>query len=209
MASADINRLMDHARIRLPGALDAAIKMEFFSVMNEFFQSSNIWFEDIQFAVTPATVSYTEDPAAYTYPLTPTDGSITRLMGVMDSKGFVQQAVMPTLGELILTRSPSVADTYTARVALTVTDPTDAEGYPVYPAWITDKYGNDILEGILGRMMSQIAKPYSSPQTAQYHMKNFKQSVAQAKVEANHQNVYRGQSWRFPQTFARRRSQKF
>ncbi len=35
MPAADMNRLMDHARIRLPGALDAAIKMELFAVMNE------------------------------------------------------------------------------------------------------------------------------------------------------------------------------
>jgi len=209
MANADMNRLIDHARIRLPGALDAAIQMELFSVMNEFFQSSNIWYEDIQFPVQPTNDSYLDNPEAYTYDVIPSQGSITRLFGVVDSKGFSIKAFMPTLGQVILNFSPNTADTYTARVLLTVTDPVTREGYPEFPDWILNKYGNDILEGVLGRMMSQIAKPYTSTAGAQFHLKNFKQAVAQAKVEASHQNVYRGQNWRFPQTFARRRYWKF
>jgi hypothetical protein len=58
-------------------------------------------------------------------------------------------------------------------------------------------------------MMSQLAKPYSSPAMAQMHLRAFKSGVSQAKVEASHQNVYRGQSWRFPQTYARRRYVQF
>lgn len=209
MANADMNRLMDHARVRLPGALDAALQLELFAVMNEFFQSSNIWFEDIQFAVTPTTANYLDNPEAYTYQIVPDQGSITRLIGTVDSKGFAQKAYMPTLGDVVLAYSPNTADTYTARVALTVTDPVTREGYPQFPDWVLNKYGNDILDGVIGRMMSQIAKPYSSPVMAQFHLKNFKQAVAQAKVEASHQNVYRGQTWRFPQTFSRRRTQRF
>lgn len=209
MASADMNRLIDHAKIRLPGALDAALQMELFAVMNEFFQGSNIWYEDIQFPVTATTANYLDDPDAYTYDVIPTMGSITRLIGVVDAQGYPQKAYMPTLGQVVLNFSPNVDQTYTARVALTVTDPVTREGYPEFPDWILQKYGNEILDGVLARMMSQIAKPYSSPTMAQYHGRMFKQGVSQAKVEASHQNVYRGQSWKFPQTFARRRTQKF
>ena len=209
MANTDMNRLMDHARIRLPGALDAAIQMELFAVMNEFFQTSNIWYEDIAFPVQPTVEYYLDNPEAYTYDVIPSQGAITRLVGVVNSQGYPQKALMPTLGQVVLAYSPNAADTYTARVALTVTDPVTREGYPEFPDWILNKYGNDILEGLLGRMMSQIAKPYTSTAGAQFHLKNFKQAVAQAKVEASHQNVYRGQSWRFPQTFARRRIYKF
>lgn len=209
MATADVNRLMDNARIRLPGALDAALQLELFSVLNEFFQVSNIWYEDVQFQVNPTTVNYLNDPNAYTYPIYPTAGTITRLIGVVDANGYPQRAYMPELGSLVLAYSPNTAQTYTARVALTVTDPVTREGYPDFPDWIMNKYGNDILDGLLGRMMSQLAKPYSSTTMAQYHLKNFKQAVNQAKVEATHQNVYRGQNWRFPQTFARRRNMKF
>lgn len=209
MPNADMNRLMDHARIRLPGSLDAALQMELFAVMNEFLQTSGLWFEDIQFQVAPTAESYLDNPDAYTYELIPDQGAITRLQGVVDSKGFGVQAVMPVLGQLILSYSPSVADTYTARVSLTVTDPVTRDGYPEFPDWILNKYGNDILEGLLGRMMTQIAKPYTSTAGAQFHLRNFKQAVSQAKVEASHKNVYRGQNWRFPQTFARHRRYKF
>lgn len=209
MANADMNRLMDNARIRLPGALDAAIQMELFAVMNEFFQGSNIWYEDIKFPVEPTSDAFTDNPEAYTYDVIPAQGTITRLMGIIDSQGRPQQGYMPILGQVILSFSPNVADTYTARVALTVSDPVTRSGYPEFPAWIMDKYGNEILDGVLSRMMSQIAKPYTSPQMAQYHGRMFKHAVSQAKVEASHQNVYRGQNWRFPQTFSRRRYHKF
>lgn len=209
MANADMNRLMDHARIRLPGALDGAIQMELFAVMNEFFQGSNIWYEDVQFPVQPTSESFFDNPGAYTYDVVPSQGSATRLIGIADSQGRAQRGFMPTLGQVVLAYSPNVADTYTARIALTVSDPVTREGYPQFPAWILDKYGNDILDGVLARMMSQIAKPYTSPTLAQYHGRMFKQAVSQAKVEASHQNVYRGQNWRFPQTFAHRRKMKF
>ena len=159
--------------------------------------------------IVPTSDAFIDNPEAYTYDVIPVQGTITRLMGIIDSQGRPQQGYMPTLGQVILSFSPNTADTYTARVALTVADPVTRDGYPEFPDWIMDKYGNDILEGVLFRMMSQIAKPYSSPQMAQYHGKLFKQAVSQAKVEASHQNVYRGQSWRFPQTFARRRYHKF
>ena len=209
MANADMNRLMDHARIRLPGALDTALQFEMFALMNEFLQTANIWYEDINFNVTPSTLTYVEAPQLYTFAITPTLGSITRLAGVADADGFQRRAFMPILGSVVLENLPSTAQVYTARVFLTVTDPTTTDGYPDFPAWILNKYGNDILDGLLGRMMAQIAKPYSSPQMAAYHTKRFVQATSQAKAEASHQNVYRGQNWRFPQSFARRRNQRF
>jgi hypothetical protein len=204
-----MNRLMDHARIRLPGALDAAIQMELFSALDEFFQKSNIWFEDIAFDVTPTADTYLSNPGAFTYELVPDQGTVTRLVGVVNSQGAVQHATMPTLGDVVLGYSPNADDTYTARVALTVTDPVTREGYPEFPDWVLNKYGSEILDGVLGRMMSQIAKPYTSPNIAMVHLKKFKAAVSQAKVEASHENVYRGQSWRFPQGYASRSSRKF
>lgn len=205
MANADMNRLIDLAKIRLPGALDTALQMELFALMAEFFATTNIWYEDITFAVTPTDATHLENPDAFTYSIIPDQGAIIRLMGVSNSQGMAQSATMPTPGDVILAYSPNAADTYTARVALTVTDPVTREGYPQFPDWIMNRYGTDILDGLLGRMMSQIAKPYSAPQMALAHLKKFKATTLQAKIEAMHQNVYRGQSWRFPQTFAHRR----
>lgn len=205
MANADMNRLMDNARIRLPGALDGTIQLELFSVLNDFFQSSNIWTEEIPFDVVPTTDNPLVSADNFTYEVTPTMGSVVRLLSVRDSKGNPVYAAMPELGFVVLKQSPSANDTYVANVSLTVTDPVSRDGYPEFPAWVLNKYNNDILDGVLGRMMSQIAKPYTQPNLAAVHLKAFKDAVSQAKVEAAHQNVYRGQNWRFPQSFARRR----
>lgn len=208
MPNADMNRLMDHARIRLPGALDSAIKMEMFSVMNEFFQASSAWYEDISFSVTPTGNSYFDAPGDYTYTLVPTLGSIVRLVWVMNSDASTVRCSMPTPGEVILANSPDQAQTYLARVILTVTDPVTTDGYPVFPAWVLNKYGNEILDGVLGAMMSQIAKPYTSPAAAVYHLKGFRRGVRQAKGDAIHGNLQRGQNWQFPQTFARTKANR-
>lgn len=205
MANADTNRLIDNARIKLPGALDGVMKLEFFAVMNDFFQQTSIWTEDITFTANPTDSSPITSPDDFSYDLLPDGGAIIRLMYVINSQGSAQAATMDTPGIVMLRYSPNVADTYTANVAKTVTDPTTREGYPEFPAWVLNKYGNEILDGLLGRMMGQIAKPYSSPQMALYHTKKFNAGVQRASVESHHGNVYRGQNWSFPQTFARRR----
>lgn len=204
MASADMTRLMDNARIKLPGALDNAIKIELFSTLTEFFQDSNIWTEDIKFDVNPTTDTYLENPAAFTYELVVLDdGFVNRLMWVMDDAGRQQTVIMPVPGSVILQYAPTQAATWTARVAKTVVDPVDSEGFPYCPDWVVSKYGSDLLDGVLGRMMGQIAKPYSSPAVASVHLRSFKQAVNKAKAEAMHGNLYRGQAWRFPRAFAR------
>jgi hypothetical protein len=196
MPSPDMNRLMDHARIRLPGALDAAIQMELFTVMGEFLNKTNLWYEDITFQTQPEVA---------TYAVTPSAGAIARLLGVMDASRAAVSAAMPIIGTVCLAYPPSGPQTYTARVSLMVTDPVTPDGYPQFPEWVLARYGDDLLEGVLGRMMSQMAKPYSSAAGAQFHLRNFRAATAQAKVEASHQNVYRAQNWRFPQTFGSRR----
>lgn len=194
----DLNRLMDNLRIRLPGALDTVLKLELFSVLNDFFQGSNCWYEDIDFPVTAGTTEYTIIPYNTAAPV--------RLLGVVNSAERPQAAVFSLPDALTLIAAPSEADTFTARVALTVSDPVSRDEYPVFPGWVLNKYNNDIQDGVLGRMMSQIAKPYTNERMAIYHMRQFRGAVALAKVEAMHQNVYRGQNWKFPQTFARRRA---
>jgi hypothetical protein len=205
MANADVNRLMDNARVKLPGALDATLKMELFTVLREFFDHTNIWEETISFEAVPTSLPRVTNPEAYTYEIVPDSGTIIRLMGVYDANGFAQAADMSIPGEVVLLHSPNDSITYYAKVSKTVDDPVTREGYPVFPGWVLDKYGNEITDGLIGRMMGQIAKPYSSPQMAQYHMRVFKAGISRASAEATHGNLYRGQRWRFPQTFTTRR----
>ena len=197
-SNTNLLRFLDMARVRLPGARDNIIQLEFFATMNDFFQRTNAWREDIEFTVTAGVKSY---DVIQTSP-----SSINRLVSVLNENGSYVAATMKNPGVVDLMVEPSKTATYTAQVALTISHPTDSTGYPEYPDWFLDKYGNDILDGLLSRMMTQIAKPYSNPQMALMHGRNFMGAVTQAKVEAMRANTYRAQAWRFPQGFANRRS---
>jgi hypothetical protein len=194
----DLNRLMDNCRIRLPGVVDDILKLELYSVLNDFFQNSNSWNEDITFTVTPEVLEY---------PITPSGVSkIVRLVGVVNSDESYVGAVMPESDTITLLISPNQTGVYTARVVLTISDPLTRDGYPEYPDWVLGSYLDEIIDGVLGRAMSQVAKPYSNERMAIYHTRRFRAGVARAKVEWQHKLVYRGQNWSFPQTFARRHS---
>lgn len=189
----DATRLIADAKIRLPGANDAVIRQDLFYCVDEFLKFSNAWTEDVPIAVLGdgVTTSY--------YIQTATDGLINRFMFASTSKGFPVRGSMAKIPFFVLVEAPTSADTYTITVALTVTDPTDtATNFPLFPEWILAKYRTDLLDGILGRMMAQPAKPYSSPQLSIFHMRRFNQAMAKAKIEAQHGNVYRGQQWKFP-----------
>lgn len=199
--SLDTDRLMNNARVRLPGATDGAIQLELFNVLNEFFQDSDIWQEEIEFAVTSA-----DDPDTTTYYIEAESvASIHRLLSIVNSDDQTVYGTMQVPGEIILDTQPGQNDTYTATVSLTVNDPVTRDNFPEYPQWILNKYYLGLLDGLLGRMMSQPAKPFTNVQLAAYHTRKFRSTIAQASFDATHKNLANAQAWRFPQSFAVRR----
>lgn len=204
MASLDLTRLMNNARVHLPGAIDANLQLELFNLFNDFFQDSNIWQEDITFQVKALdaddTTYFIEQESVST---------INRLLCVMNSADQPVAATMQVPGEILLGIKAGTDDTLTATVGLTVNDPVAASGanagFPEFPAWILNKYGTGLLEGLLGRMMAQPAKPWSNQQMAIFYMRKMAGTTSQAKIDALHKNVNNAQAWRFPQTFASRR----
>lgn len=200
MASLDLTRLMKNARVQLPGAIDTNLQLELFNVLGIFFSGSNIWKEEITFAVTTADA----EGAAYSIEQESVS-SIVRLMGIVDSNDIPVAGSMAETGEIILDHAPGNSDTYTATVSLTVDDPVKSDGYPEFPAWILGKYSDGILDGLLARMMAQPAKPYTNMKLAAYRLQLFSAAIAQAKSEAIRKNINNAQAWRFPQSFATRR----
>lgn len=210
MATASMTRILDNARINLPGALDNAILMELFSLLNEFFQDTNIWKENIDFDVKSSTMSYIDNPGLYTFDLVPAEyGSIVRLLSTQTSQGRPVAAIMPEVPTLILKSLPAQDDTYTATVSKTVSDPVSKDGIPECPDWVINKYNNDLTDGLIGRMQAQTAKPYSSPTMAMMRLKRFEAAKFQAKTEAERQALFRAQTWRFPGSFASRKRTSF
>ena len=201
---ADIARLMNNARLRLTGATDAVLQQELFSVMDDFFKGSNVWNEDINVTIPGMDAAGTEYQLAPEAPALidkllwvfqqPTDTSIGR--------GPAITAAMSTPGVLTLKTQPSSTVVYIVTVALTVADPADRNGYVQFPAWVLAKYRETILDGLLGRMMTQPSKPYTNSQMAIYHLRKFKQATASARVEWTRNNTYRAQAWAFPGGFS-------
>ena len=64
--------------------------------------------------------------------------------------------------------------------------------------WMFGTFHEAWAEGVQGRLMSQISKPYSSPAMAQYHMKRFRKFTARAKQTAERGYVFDKPVWRFP-----------
>jgi hypothetical protein len=184
------NRIIDNARIHLPGAQDITLKLELFNALDEFCQTSLIWQEDINFNVKPNVQLY------YLVPGEP--GTIVRLMHMVGTDKFPVYGSMQTPGDLILRTAPNDITTYTATVAKTVTDPTDRDGFPEISKWILERYHNEILEGLLYRMMMQAAKPYSNEKLSIFHLRKFRGACANARTDMMRKNVYRTQAWRFP-----------
>jgi hypothetical protein len=200
MQQPEMIRLMDQTRIRVPGAIDAAILIELFALMKEFFIETNIWRDELTFTAQPASVAG-EGPA--TYDVVPTKGTIVRLLSVTDPQGHTVRAVMDTPGCIMVLTPPAAPETYTAHVVLTVSDPTTRDDYPQFPVWVLNRYHTGILDGLIGRMLSQIAKPYSSPALAMAHLRSFRKTMSMARVDTRTRNVYGAQTWRFPRGFAR------
>lgn len=194
MSNADVLRLVTNAQIRLPGATVSTVQQELFMVADEFFKESNVWREDIEFSV-PAN-----DPQGTVYEVTPTGNVvIDKLMWMRNTDGggriFGQMSVP---GEITLASYPSSPARYIATVALTVSDPTQRDGYVSFPDWVLAKYRGVFLNGILGKMMSQPAKPYTNTQLSVYYIKLFNSGKAAARVDAQRANVYKAQAWNFP-----------
>ena len=196
--NSDISRLMDNLRVRVPGSSDAALRLELFNVVLDFCSDTNIWQQDIDVLITPGVTEYELIPEGIAY--------INRLMSITDADGRSVNATMPIPGTLALSTAPNEAQTYTARVALTITDPVTRDDYPVLPDWIWSRHNQDFQDGVQAKMFSQIAKPYSNERMAIFHMRNWSDSKARARVEARHHFSNEVQRWRFPQTFNARRS---
>jgi hypothetical protein len=190
-----MDRIIRGATLRLPGAIENVIKDELFLVLDEFLQKTSMWQEEITFGVTSDATEYE---------LVPTGGTIVQLIHLANSDEIPVKASMATPSTLVLQNTPNT-DTFTATVALTVVDPTTRDHEPEVPEWILTKYHLVVLDGVLGRMMSQPMKSYTSDKHSIYHMRRFRNGMAGAAAQTKRSNRYGGQSWSFPQSFAVRR----
>lgn len=199
MATA-FKRLMDSAKIRLPGALDDVIRHELFETCLEFFRRSDTWRDNIEFLL-PANVRGAL--------LTPMAGRIQRLVSVsagpltLDNRRDVRGATLDG-NTLVMPFAPANNEVYVAHLSMTVSDPVTRDAYPIIPAELVERFHEVLLDGLLMKVMSQPNKPYTNVSLATYHARRFTSGSSRARNEINTGNTVGSQRWAFPQTFNRR-----
>ena len=173
--------------------------------MSEFFRDSGVWTQDV-------SVPY--QPGVQIYPLFVSSGQITDLVGVSDwgttvpsptvatppSATFIP-ALMPDFNTLLVKNPPNIAGYYLVTVKCNVALPTDKHMVPDAPDWFLPRYHLGVLDGLLGKMMFQPQKSYSNSVTGAYHLKRFRDAIAQARVQKMRANTSGSAAWRFPQAF--------
>jgi hypothetical protein len=198
-------RLFADVKIDIPSVTNAVFQQVLFRTWKDFCDSTNIWTEDIQFWVGPNALSY---PVPVRF-----GGVANRLLLVYDpamehpDKKWVQGGVtMSVPGVINLTYAPSSETIWSALIAKTPHDPTHPEtNFPdMRPEdyWIVDKYREALYFGILGRLQASTSKPYSNPGLAKYNLQNYRTERNKARTDATKANVFGGQRWMFPQSFA-------
>lgn len=196
IAKKDSDQLLNQARVRLVGSSEAQLRSELYDVLSTFFEDSRCWLESVRFNVVTDTTAYD---------VTPTEGQIIGLVGVADSQSVPQAALMPNIGTVILQNNPNVLQSplyYYAIVSKNVTLPAGKDQIPVGPDWVLPRWHTTVLAGLLGQMMSHPQKPYSDEKHAPYHLKKFRDGIAQARVAALRQHTLSAQAWRFPGSFS-------
>lgn len=207
----DAEQFMVQARIKLLGASDSGIKSEMYEVLKEFFKDTNSWTGHQYLNVTTGVQKYL---------LTPDDGGrILRLDYVCDGDKSPVAAFMPHFGVLHVRQGINVSTVVPAQgppypnlatspwqvwYTETIKLPTTRDEFPNCPPWVLSIYSECILDGVLGRMMAQEDKSYSSDSKALYHLKRFRSQMVEARVAARRQNTFGAQNWRFPDTWQTR-----
>lgn len=187
--TADLTRIMMNCRVRLPGAIDSAIRVELYNVMNEFFQETNLWQDDITVTTQAGKLVYYIQPNSY--------GVIDKLVAMQDAQKRIYPCTFTMPDTITFSFDPGVL-TLNARVIMTISDPVDRDGYPEFPPWVAGKYNSAIADGVLGKMMAQMSKPYTDEKKAIYHLRKFETAKAMAKGDAARFHTFGVQSWRFP-----------
>lgn len=188
-------QLLNQAEMRLVGVSQAALRAEFYDTMRIWFDETNCWQESIKFNVVKDVLNY---------PIVPSSGRITRLLGVVDQNKISQPGIMPTLGIVSFQNPYSDTQTFTARVVLNVDTPFENRGVPQFPSWVIPQWGHYILDGLVSRAMMQPNKSWSNPQSAAMYNKLFYDGVGRVRSDVAKANTIGAQAWWFPQTWRSR-----
>jgi hypothetical protein len=202
----DWDQLMNLARVKLVGASDKGLAAEFFDVLSEFLSGTSAWTQDI-------TVPY--NTTTRVYPVFVSEGQIIRLLGVADWGSQVPSpntnpatAVVgaPALltsdfANIVFKNVPNTTGYFNVSVVVNTKLPTDKHMIPDAPDWLLPVHHAGLLDGLLGRMMTQPEKSYTDKTQGAYHLKRFRDAIGRGRAATLQANTRGGTAWRFPQQF--------
>jgi len=191
-----LTRIVNNAKVHLPGAIQDGIQYELYNVLDELLSASDIWTEDIPFETMPQVADYD---------IVPVTGRIVNLINCWYDGSTIQtgsiSAVMPVPGWLQLALAPSEGKECWVKISLTVLDPVTRAGFPQCPTWILERYHDAISSGLIYKLALQPNKPWSNSELGVLHGQRFRNQIGQAKVDYLHAHTRGAQRWRYPQQF--------
>jgi hypothetical protein len=167
------------------------------NVLNEACRDGHIWRETIPVTLIAGDPNYT---------IAPVGTEVIHLFGLSHATiDFNATAAVFEFGALTLTPSPTVADVAAGDLyavaalapALDAPNATSAEIEALVPTDMWSENHNLFSWGILAKMMSQPAKPYSNPQLAAFYHRRFTGELAEQKRKVATGGVPGAQTWRF------------
>ena len=196
------DRIIQNIRVHTPGALDDAIKLELFNVVDEFLRETETWRVIVQFTTVANKQDYTIGYSNNTI--------ITRINEIYSLNNAIH---IPVGGYFIspytlrLNTIPSSGgDLVYLDITLTTTEPVKPDGFSDVPNWIWSRYSTIFEYGTISKLLTQSGKPYTSPQLAVVHYGKFRMGMSKAKTDYQTGFLKDGQAWAFPQSFATTRT---
>jgi hypothetical protein len=185
--------LMENLRTQLPGCKDSQIRLELFNTVDEACRTVNLWTQTV-------AVPLIEDHP--TYRLAAPAGDIIEVVDVSHASMILTDTVFDPISlYLDLGRDPDEKDLHTPVFVMLRLAPLRTNDVASYlPGNLWAQHHQLLLDGVLGRMMAQPAKPYSSPKLAEYHLRRFRNALQEVRVAT----TGGGTAWRFPSAATRR-----
>ncbi len=189
---ASIENILKNARIKLPGAIDSAIMVELFNVVDMFCRRADANRYAAPVPITAGSVAYT---------VTFTGEVVVRVFNIAHEKMDTSGAFYDADSNLLTIGNVPTADDAEYPVYLNVSlapkpGVSDPDEWMQELTW--QRYASTLLDGLLSAMHGQPAKPYFNERLATFYGRRFRNGINLAKQQTAVGQAPNAASWRFP-----------